>query len=609
LKKQYPGRITGHWESVRNLYQNLYFPLDPRLIWRLWHASTMYACGSYFGPDKMGHFNDMGYVYYMIYRGALEDGLSEQAALAKALDEGQNGFVFGERGLLGYYTAGAYSNADLAANWVGLKFYRNLTEPMLLKGNLEPPLVVRDGIYWKLNDHVRRDSDFLAVFISDHFDEALNPSLWDSGMRDSVRKAVRARSERVLEFYVDDNGNRRPAAYFEARVEELKTYYGEDYGYHGTYDELAAIGNTCLAPLPADAEHEARAADGTTPLHQAAREGRTGRAVELLRAGVDVDVPVQSLEQHSSEWGSTPLHVAAAAGRLEMVGLLLDRGADPNRANARGVTPLHRAVGHADVVNLLVARGADVNARDESGRTPLHWLARYPDPDSTRLLISAGADVNAADHDGETPLHRAAMWGHGAMIETLLAAGASVDARAGYGATVLHFAVRQDDPAVIHQLLAAGADINAADAFGLTPLHMAARDRPWPMAETLLDAGAAVRVADAYGSTPLHAAVRNSRESAITALLAAGADIGAPTRSGSQPLHEAAFVGRTSVIRLLLDHGASPGARNDRGQSPLELAQARGNTLAALLLSSSLARDEALVKRRNNGISTPFGLP
>lgn len=609
LKEQHPGRITGHWESVRNLYQNLYFPLDPRLIWRLWHASTMYVHGSYFGPDKIGHFNDMGYVYFMIYRGAIKDGLSEQEALAKALDEGKNGFIFGERGMLGYYTAGAYSNADLAANWVGLKFYRNLTEPARLKGSLEPPLVVRDGVYWKLNDHVRRDSEFLAAFMSDHYDEALNPSLWDSGMRDSVRKAVKARSERVLEFYVDDNGNRRPAAYFEALIEELKTYYGEDYGYHGTYDELAAIGNTCLAPLPADAEPGARAADGTTPLHQASRQGRTGRAVELIRAGLDVDVPLQSLEQRSSEWGSTPLHVAAEAGQLEMVGLLLDRGADPDRANARGATPLHKAVAHADIVNLLIARGADVNARDQLGRTPLHWLARYPDLDSARLLTHAGADVNAADHDGETPLHRAAMWGHGAMIEALLAAGASADARADYGTTVLHFAVRQSDPDIIHQLLDAGADLNAADEFGLTPLHTVARDSSWPMVDTLLAAGAAVRVADAYGATPLHVAVRNSRESAVVALLNAGADIGAPTRSGSQPLHEAAFVGRTSLVRLLLDHGARPDARNDQGQSPLELAQAKGNTLAALLLSSSLARHEALVKRRDHGTSAPFGLP
>jgi ankyrin repeat protein len=68
-------------------------------------------------------------------------------------------------------------------------------------------------------------------------------------------------------------------------------------------------------------------------------------------------------------------------------------------------------------------------------------------------------------------------------------------------------------------------------------------------------------------------------------------------------------VGRTSVIRLLLDHGAHPDVVNDRGQSPLELAQARGNTLAALMLSSSLARHEALVKRRNIATPAPFGLP
>ena len=91
-------------------------------------------------------------------------------------------------------------------------------------------------------------------------------------------------------------------------------------------------------------------------------------------------------------------------------------------------------------------------------------------------------------------------------------------------------------------------------------------------------------------------------------LLAAGAAINVATASGSRPLHEAAFVGRPSLVRLLLGHGANVQVTNARGQSPIDLARAKGNTLAALILSSSLAQTEALA-RRPSPASGPFDLP
>ncbi|MHC4764818.1 MAG: ankyrin repeat domain-containing protein [Planctomycetota bacterium] len=611
MKKRYPGRVTGHWESMRNVYLNVYFPLDPRQFWRLWHASTMNVYGTYFGPDKIGHFNDMGYVYYLIYRGAIRKGLSEEEALEKMLAEGMNGLLLGERGFLGYITAGSYSNADLAANYAGFKFYMNLTAETRLKGKLQPPMVQRDGEFWRVGPHVRRDSEFFAQFISDHFNEALNSSVWDASMCKAMRRSVRTRSEQVREFYADDNGNRRPQAYFDARIEELSTYYGEDYGHFHKPARLVSIGNTCFESLPPDAPPDARNEAGETPLHQAAANGDTVRVIELLDSGAEIDASIASLEERSAEWGGTPLHAAAAAGQPETVRLLLDRGAAVNRADSRGVTPLHKGTGHAAVVEILLAAGADVHARDERGRTPLHWLARYPNLESVRALVNAGAYVDATDHTGETPLHRAAMWGRLEMIEALIDLGACVHARADFGTTPLHFAVRQDDPAVVERLVRAGVDVNATDEFGLTPLHDVARHGSRRIAETLLAAGADLNAADGFGSTPLHVAVRHDRPSAVSLLLAAGADIDAASASGSRPIHEAAFVGRTKLVGLLLENGANVHVANARGQTPVELARAHGNTLAALMLSSSMAQTEALARRPSTGPGTgdPLDLP
>jgi ankyrin repeat protein len=106
-------------------------------------------------------------------------------------------------------------------------------------------------------------------------------------------------------------------------------------------------------------------------LHDAAAGGSV-RILERLLAAAP------AINQADGD-GWTPLHDAAFMARQEAIGLLLDKGADPNRRNRLGQSPWNIAVEHkrAGVPEYLASRGADQSAPrfpaltgDYFGQTP-----------------------------------------------------------------------------------------------------------------------------------------------------------------------------------------------------------------------------------------------
>jgi hypothetical protein len=247
VKDQYPGEVVAyHPSDFTCVYAKAHFPLDPRSVFRLWRASSIKVNGTYAGTDKMGHFVDMGYNYYKVYtRLRTKRGLSERKAMDGAMHAFDTGLL-SESSVLGYGTAGAYSNGDMAANYVGCLFYRNLTGPVRLKGKLRPPIVVRDGDYWRLNDYVKGEPDFFSWFISDHYDEALNPSHFEKGMQKAMRRAIAERCLSLMRWYAPEGQEMQTAEYFQNKMYELVTYYNSDYGHSRKFDELINLGDIYL---------------------------------------------------------------------------------------------------------------------------------------------------------------------------------------------------------------------------------------------------------------------------------------------------------------------------------------------------------------------------
>ena len=156
------------------------------------------------------------------------------------------------------------------------------------------------------------------------------------------------------------------------------------------------------------------------------------------------------------------LHEAAESANLEMLKELLDEGADVNREDARGCTPLHLAIrssnsDDASCVEALLAADADVCAVDPTGNTPLHVAAAKPaSAEVLQLLLVARADLYATDLHGWSPLHHAAIRGHESSLAQLLqhedglAAALAVDAN---NSTPLHWAAMLGHEAFVARLL------------------------------------------------------------------------------------------------------------------------------------------------------------
>ena len=104
--------------------------------------------------------------------------------------------------------------------------------------------------------------------------------------------------------------------------------------------------------------------DGWSLLMLAATE-RVARA--LLAAGADV---THQSPGRASEKSDTVLTLAAKIHPAEVVAVLLEHGADPNRARADGCTPLIEAGARLDVVKLLLDAGA-VDVPGYEGRSAL----------------------------------------------------------------------------------------------------------------------------------------------------------------------------------------------------------------------------------------------
>jgi ankyrin repeat protein len=152
-------------------------------------------------------------------------------------------------------------------------------------------------------------------------------------------------------------------------------------------------------------------------------------------------------------------------------------------------------MGQEETVRFLLEQGANVNHRDGRGGTALHVACKYGRGELVGLLLDHGADLSSTGLEGLSPLAVAAISNEAAIVDHLLAHGGSdADGRDLFGRSALLLAAAEGHDAVCARLLAAGADPLIGDRRGSTALDLATRRRHRACRAVLEVRGLCVRV-------------------------------------------------------------------------------------------------------------------
>jgi ankyrin repeat protein len=248
-----------------------------------------------------------------------------------------------------------------------------------------------------------------------------------------------------------------------------------------------------------------------TPIFFAAREGAMEVAEVLISAGADLNVT-------EPQYGFSPLQTAIFNGHYDFAKFLLDRGADVNDGslyvaiemrnlaqyfNRPNPPERDRTLTSLDVINILLDKGADPNRAYEkriparqaqgeinvpAGATPLYRAVKSTDLVTVQLLLKKDADPGIAAKDGATPMMLAA--GFGAR-------------QADEDDEFIDLGPRADPLDAVKAFVESGADVNAVHTSGNTALHYAAQSGNLRMVEYLVSKGAKLDIKNKGNRTPL----------------------------------------------------------------------------------------------------------
>lgn len=218
-----------------------------------------------------------------------------------------------------------------------------------------------------------------------------------------------------------------------------------------------------IEPLMDNADLGLKDSAGNTPIYVALKFDHPEVFEKLLAKNVDINSAGRTSKNVNNQ---TILALAVQRRNSELVGRLLEKGADTNLADESGVTPLYGAIIGENVdtgiVRALLEKGANVNNQSTSrGATALIYaVVNFNMPVETKLeamklLIEKGADPNKQEKgNGYTALMYAFLDSRSSpearvqVIKFLLENGADKTIKTTEGETVVEWARKSTEPEV-----------------------------------------------------------------------------------------------------------------------------------------------------------------
>lgn len=162
------------------------------------------------------------------------------------------------------------------------------------------------------------------------------------------------------------------------------------------------------------------------PLSVAAWNGKLKAMKALIEIGDDLNRP-------NGSYGDTPILLAAQSpeNSREAVSLLIESGADVNKANSFGVTPFIAFAGLFDVeiTRLAIEHDADINSQTQAGTvrvkepsfgiTALMNAAKVGKVETVQFLLEHGADTTLTDSKGKSAADYARENDHRTIVDLL----------------------------------------------------------------------------------------------------------------------------------------------------------------------------------------------
>lgn len=128
--------------------------------------------------------------------------------------------------------------------------------------------------------------------------------------------------------------------------------------------------------------------------------------------------------------GETALHIVVARRDEIWLSYLLQKGANPNLADRKGITPLMLAtqLGFVEGAARLIKNKASVDGTNRSGETPLIRAVQLRNPEMVRLLLKSGANPDKRDAvAGLSAREYAAQDGRNSAILAIIERGGQAD--------------------------------------------------------------------------------------------------------------------------------------------------------------------------------------